>query len=300
MSRATLPILLVLSACPQDSVGDPAPLEVVVMASCSDDRCDERILEAVTLAGEPTSWSWVLPDGSTAKGQMVATRGVDGLDMYEVLATADDGGAHRAFSAIVTFDMTLAAVGTYDEGYVPNVVIVPMSASCDQIPIINIGGCFSDPLADPLGLIIYANNPAPDVIGFSTSTAIAGTSNPYSSTQATQRALWRLGTTEGMAAGSTPTDYVGLLAPPFPTDHFTAYFQGVLNGTSTVLVSHGPSTDKLYGAEELLIKCDKKGNITQLRRRSTDRKALDFDGDGYPESEDCDETDPQVNAGSGC
>jgi len=300
MSRATLPILLVLGACPQETVDDPAPLEVVVMASCSDDRCDERILEAVTLAGEPTDWSWVLPDGSTAKGQMVATRGVDGLDMYQVLATADDGGSHRSFSAIVTFGMKLAGVGTNDEDYIENVVIVPMSASCGQIPIISIGGCLMEPLADPLGLIIYANDPAPDVIGFSASTATTGTSDPYSSTQATKRALWRLGATEDMAAGSTPANYVGLYAPPWPTNHFTAYFQGVLDGTSTILVSHGPPTDKVYGAEELLIKCDKNGNITQLRRRSTDRGALDFDGDGYPQAEDCDETDPDVNAGSGC
>jgi hypothetical protein len=71
----------------------------------------------------------------------------------------------------------------------------------------------------------------------------------------------------------------------------------VVDGTSDLLVSHGPPSSTTYSTHEMRLSCDKEGRITRIERRSVDRGELDFDGDGYPEREDCDETDPSVHQG---
>lgn len=301
MSRY-LPIglLMPLAAC-DPSPGDEGPgdLEVVVVASCLDEACTELVAEAVTVAGQPTRWSWVLPDGSRSEGQTTKMASVDTIGLVEVTAQADDGGKHQAFGALAALNVS---VGVEGEIIGPgSVVFVPLG-SCANVPIISVGGCIHGG-NDPLSLHITAVTN--DVVTFSSGDAIAGSTSAYTSTQASPRAVWRLGSSsivEGQASTTPPVDYyTGIYPAPSPSArHFTAYFEGLLGGTSDVLVSHGIPGSKVFSTHQLSVTCDREGHITQVLRVPVDKESLDFDGDGYPASEDCDETDARVYPGSGC
>ena len=277
----------------------PAALEVVVVASCADEACTELVAEALTATGQPTRWSWVLPDGSRAEGQTTKVAMVDTIGLVEVTAEADDGGTHQAFGALASLNVSVAAQGDVtDPG---GVVFVPLG-TCANVPVVNVGGCISGG-NDPLTLHISAV--ANDTVTFSSADAMAGAPGAYTSTQADPHAVWRLGSTtivDGQAPStSSGIYYTGLYPAPSPSaSHFTAYFEGVVGGTSQVMVSHGSPGGKVFSTHQLSVTCDTEGRITQVLRVPVDKESLDFDGDGYPASEDCDETDARVYPGSGC
>lgn len=286
MSRVVFPLLFAVAACSGGSEPDPVAPEVAVMASCVDDLCEELVLEAVTLGGEPSSWEWTLADGSKASGQRVHTTLGDGLDVHEVVVGDEWGGSHRTKSAVVTLEMAVAAPGGEPVDKDETIVIVPMGSTCDWIPVVNIGGCLFGG-GVPLGLDIDAATI--DTVTFS---VLDGS---YTSSQVPARARWRIGSFEEIAPLSVSSDYTGLPAPSPPSEHFTAYFEGLIGGTSTVVVSHGPFPSKVYSAHEIGVTCNEDGRIVKIVRRPVDRANLDFDGDGFVERDDCDETDPDVH-----
>jgi len=286
MPRPVLPMLFALAACSGGSEPDPVAPEVAVMASCIDALCEELVLEAVTLGGEPNSWEWTLADGTKASGQRVHTKLGGGLDVHEVVVGDEWGGSYRTQSAVVALEMGVAAPGGEPVDKDETIVIVPMGSACDWIPVVNIGGClFGGP--EPLGLHIDAASV--DTVEFWALSA------SHSSTQDPERARWRIGSFDAIASTSVWTDYDDLPAPSPPNEHFTAYFQGVIGGSSTVVVSHGPFPSKVYSAHEIGVTCNEDGRVVKLVRRPVERSNLDFDGDGYVERDDCDETDPDVH-----
>ncbi len=284
------------------TTSDPDPLEVYISVACEDDACLTLVATAAVQSGALSDASWVWDGGAPITGDSVPLPNVEGLGLLELTATGTDGSVAVLSGVVANSTVDVFADGVTSPTSDSKSVFVPFRDRCTDIPILQIGGCITGG-ANPIGVHTVAGSDVYD-IGLNVADALAGTPGAYSSTQPSPRAVWRLGPApmEGAAGLTSPGDYynVAYPAPVAPGSHFTFYFDGVVGGTADLLFSHGPPQAAVFSQHLLRITCDAGGRITNVARVPVDKGSLDHDGDGFDADNDCDETDPTVNAAYGC
>jgi hypothetical protein len=284
---------------PSDAPAAREPLVVRISVWCVDLPCTTVGATSVTESGEAVAWLWTLDGVEVGQTEEIVLPAREGVAALELVATPDSGVEATAAGALSVDTVDVYAAEHEAPTSDGRVVFVPFT-DCDDIPVVNIGGCVTGS-ADPLNVDILAMEA--HHVHWSAAGALAQSPDAYTSDQPDPHAAWRIGAPPvvGVAPGTGPEEYgyPGFPVPAPPAEHFTFYFDGPLEGTAVLQISHGSPWAKVYSRNEVVIVCT-EGQVDEVVHRPVDRGSLDHDGDGFPASRDCDETDPMRYEGRGC